>query len=99
MFAEKAHASKNMISFFKGYKSDPTQRKKINHWPKYKKSRTANGQVYSVQVQCDFGVLKLHHGISKARYLGMQRYKTRFMLTAIAYNIKSGGHIKAKMGS
>lgn len=44
-----------------------------------------------------FGILKQHYGIGKARYLGLARNQTRFMLTAMAYNIKRGAAIKAEM--
>ena len=41
-----------------------------------------------------FGVLKLHYGMAKARYLGIARNRTRFELMSIAYNIKRGFSIK-----
>jgi len=44
-----------------------------------------------------FGVLKQHYDIGKARYLGLQRNQTRFMLAAMAYNIKRGVAVQAQM--
>lgn len=44
-----------------------------------------------------FGVLKQHYGIGKARYLGLQRNQARFMLAAMAYNIKRGVAVQAGM--
>jgi transposase, IS5 family len=44
-----------------------------------------------------FGILKQHYGIGKARYLGLQRNQTRFMLTAMAYNIKRGVAVQTEM--
>ena len=41
-----------------------------------------------------FGVLKLHYGMAKARYLGIARNRTRFELMSVAYNIKRGFSIK-----
>jgi len=41
-----------------------------------------------------FGVLKLHYGMSKARYLGLNRNKARFGLMSLAYNIKRGAPIQ-----
>ena len=35
-----------------------------------------------------FGVLKLHYGMGRARYLGLARNHARFMLMAFAYNLK-----------
>ncbi len=37
-----------------------------------------------------FGVLKLHHGMTQARYLGKARDQMRFNLICMAYNIKRG---------
>jgi transposase, IS5 family len=44
-----------------------------------------------------FGILKQHYGIGKARYLGLQRNQARFMLAAVAYNIKRGVAVQAEM--
>jgi transposase, IS5 family len=37
-----------------------------------------------------FGILKQHYGMAKARYLGLDRNRTRFELMCIAYNMKRG---------
>ena len=37
-----------------------------------------------------FGVLKLHYGMGKARYMGLSRNRTRFELMCVAHNIKRG---------
>lgn len=37
-----------------------------------------------------FGQLKLHHGIGKARYLGVDRNKAHFYLIAMSHNLKLG---------
>jgi IS5 family transposase len=44
-----------------------------------------------------FGVLKQHYCLAKARYLGLKRNQTRFMLAAMAYNIKRGVTIETEM--
>ena len=41
-----------------------------------------------------FGVLKLHYGMAKARYLGLARNRTRFELMCVAHNIKRGVSIQ-----
>ena len=41
-----------------------------------------------------FGVLKLHYGIAKARYLGITSNRTRFQLMSVAHNIKRGRSIQ-----
>lgn len=48
-------------------------------------------------VERTFGVLKLHYGMSKARYLGLNRNKARFGLMSIAHNIKRGMSIQLAM--
>ncbi len=40
-----------------------------------------------------FGLLKLHHGLGKARYLGLARNKTRAQLIAMSHNLKTGMNI------
>ncbi len=37
-----------------------------------------------------FGVLKLHYGMAKARYMGLARNRIRFELMSVAHNIKRG---------
>jgi IS5 family transposase len=37
-----------------------------------------------------FGVLKLHYGMAKARYMGLSRNQTRFELMCVAHNMKRG---------
>ena len=37
-----------------------------------------------------FGTLKLHYGMSKARYLGLSRNRIRFGLMSLAHNLKRG---------
>ena len=44
-----------------------------------------------------FGLLKLHHGFSKARYMGLERNKCRAQLIAMSHNIKCGLSIYPKM--
>jgi IS5 family transposase len=41
-----------------------------------------------------FGVLKLHYGMAKARYIGLNRNRTRFELMCVAHNIKRGLSIR-----
>ena len=41
-----------------------------------------------------FGVLKLHYGMAKARYMGLSRNRTRFELMCVAHNIKRGPSIR-----
>ena len=41
-----------------------------------------------------FGILKLHYGMAKARYLGQVRNRARFGLLCLAYNMKRGVSIQ-----
>ncbi len=48
-------------------------------------------------VERTFGLLKLHHGLAKARYLGLERNKTRVQLIAMSHNLKTGMNIFKQM--
>lgn len=54
-----------------------------------KKRNRQNSETRSI-VERTFGVLKLHYGMGKARYLGLARNKARFGLMSLAHNIKRG---------
>jgi IS5 family transposase len=58
-----------------------------------------NRQCPSVRctVERVFGILKQHYRLAKARYLGLKRNQARFMLAAVAYNIKRGVAVQAGM--
>jgi len=44
-------------------------------------------------VERTFGLLKQHHGLGKARYLGLERNKARAQLIAMSHNLKTGMNI------
>jgi transposase, IS5 family len=44
-----------------------------------------------------FGVMKLHYGLGKARYLGLARNKTRVALICMAYNLKRGVNLQRQI--
>jgi IS5 family transposase len=100
LYADKAYASQkhNRLLQEKGIVNRILHKGKRNQGLT-DKQKDQNRQWSSIRstVERVFGVLKLHHGIRKARYLGLQRNRTRFMLTAMAYNIKRGVNIKAEM--
>ena len=48
-------------------------------------------------VERTFGLLKQHHGLAKARYLGLERNKTRVQLIAMSHNLKTGMNIFKQM--
>jgi IS5 family transposase len=50
-------------------------------------------------VERTFGLLKQHHGLAKARYLGLERNKIRAQLIAMSHNLKTGMNIFKQMRS
>ena len=63
-----------------------------------KQENRLNSSTRSI-VERVFGVLKLHYGMSKARYMGLDRNRTRFDLMCFAYNLKRGAAIQKSCGS
>jgi len=63
--------------------------------PLTQQQKQGNKQRSSIRyvVERTFGLLKLHHGLGKARYLGLQRNKTRAQLIAMSHNLKTGMNI------
>ena len=63
--------------------------------PLTKQQKQENKQRSSIRyiVERTFGLLKQHHGLGKARYLGLQRNKTRAQLIAMSHNLKTGMNI------
>ncbi|WP_201339660.1 transposase [Isorropodon fossajaponicum symbiont] len=55
-----------------------------------KQQKQQNKQHSSIRyiVERTFGLLKLHHGLGKVRYLGLERNKTRAQLIAMSHNLK-----------
>lgn len=100
LYADKAYASQKHDKLLteKGIDNRILHKGKKNR-PLSKEQKQQNKQWSSIRstVERVFGVLKLHHGIRKARYLGLERNKASFMLTAMAYNIKRGANIRAEM--
>lgn len=54
-----------------------------------KKNNRARSQTRTV-VERTFGVLKLHYGMAKARYMGIARNSARFAMMSMAHNMKRG---------
>ncbi len=50
-------------------------------------------------VERTFGLLKQHHGLGQARYLGLERNKSRAQLIAMTHNLKTGMNIFKQMRS
>jgi len=100
LYADKAYASDkhNKLLEARGIDNRILHKAKRNQ-PLCERQKDQNRSWSSIRstVERVFGILKQHYGIGKARYLGLKRNQTRFMLTAMAYNIKRGAAIHAEM--
>ncbi len=67
--------------------------------PLTKQQKQDNKQRSSIRyiVERTFGLLKLHHGLGKARYLGLERNKAKAQLIAMSHNLKTGMNIFKEM--
>jgi IS5 family transposase len=67
--------------------------------PLTQQQKQENKQCSSIRyiVERTFGLLKQHHGLGKARYLGLERNKTRAQLIAMSHNLKTGMNIFKRM--
>ena len=61
--------------------------------PEQKKKNERNSGTRCT-VERVFGVLKLHYGMSQARYLGLARNNISFGVMCLAYNLRRGANIK-----
>lgn len=91
VYADKAYTSQkhDILLKRKGVKNCILKRGYRNN-PLSKEDEQRNKLCSGVRqtVERVFGTLKLHYGLAKARYLGLQRNYVRFMFCAMAYNIK-----------
>ena len=100
MYADKAYASAEHDRLLaKRNTGNRILHKAKRNQPLSDRQKHQNRQWSSVRstVERVFGILKQHYGIAKARYLGLQRNQARFMLTAMAYNIKRGVAVQTEM--
>lgn len=61
--------------------------------PKQKQRNRGLSRIRCI-VERVFGVMKLHYGMGKARYLGLERNKMRMAIVCMAYNIKRGASVQ-----
>ncbi len=92
-FADSAYKSKKRDKFLKdnGITNRILNRAYRNK-PLTKEQKRSNRLASGTRsiVERVFGVLKLHHAMGNARYLGLARNKARFGLMCVAHNIKRG---------
>ena len=100
VYADKAYASTTHDKLLaKRNTGNRILHKARRNQPLSDRQKHQNRQWASVRstVERVFGILKQHYGIAKARYLGLKRNQARFMLAAMAYNIKRGVAVQAEM--
>ncbi len=100
VYADKAYASAEHDRLLaKRNTGNRILNKAKRNQPLSDRQKQQNRQWSSVRstVERVFGILKQHYGIAKARYLGLQRNQTQFMLAAMAYNIKRGVTVQSEM--
>jgi transposase, IS5 family len=100
VYADKAYASAEHDRLLaKRNTGNRILHKAKRNQPLSERQKHQNRQWASVRstVERVFGILKQHYGIAKARHLGLKRNHARFMLAAVAYNIKRGAAVQAEM--
>ncbi len=98
VYADSAYANKNNDEKL-GKENNKILHRAYRNKPLTKQQKQENKQRSSIRyiVEHTFGLLKLHHGLAKARYLGLERNKTRAQLIAMSHNLKTGMSIFKQM--
>ena len=100
VYADKAYDSERHRQLLEDYGvKNKIQRRATRGHPLTPAQVAANkryGMVRS-RVERVFAQLKLHHGVGKARYLGISRNQVRFALCAMAHNLKCARGILYEM--
>ncbi|KAF3982946.1 MAG: transposase [Methylococcales symbiont of Hymedesmia sp. n. MRB-2018] len=100
VYADSAYANKQNDKKL-GKQNNKILHRAYRNTPLTDKQKQDNKQRSSIRyiVERTFGLLKLHHGLTKARYLGIERNKTRAQLIAMSHNLKTGMNIFKQMRS
>ncbi len=98
VYADSAYANKNNNEKL-GKHNNKVLHRAYRNTPLTDQQKQENKQRSSIRyiVERTFGLLKLHHGLAKARYLGLERNKTRVQLIAMSHNLKTGINIFKQM--
>jgi IS5 family transposase len=100
VYADSAYANKLNDKKF-GKQNNKILHRAYRNKPLTKEQKQDNKQRSSIRyvVERTFGLLKQHHGLGKARYLGLERNKARVQLIAMSHNLKTGMNIFKRMRS
>ena len=100
VYADSAHTNKKNDKKF-GKQNNKILHRAYRNTPLIDQQKQDNKQRSSIcyVVERTFGLLKLHHGLGKARYLGLVRNKTRVQLITISHNLETGMNIFKQMKS
>ncbi len=98
VFADSAYANKKNDERL-GKHNNKILHRAYRNKPLTKQQKQDNKQRSSIRyiVERTFGLLKLHHGLGKARYLGLERNKAKAQLIAMSHNLKTGMNIFKEM--
>ena len=98
VYADSAYANKKNNEKI-GKQNNKVLYRAYRNKPLTKQQKQDNKQRSSIRyvVERTFGLLKLHHGFGKARYLGLARNKARAQLIAMSHNLKTGMNIFKEM--
>ena len=97
VYADSAYASEKHATWLKAHKVEiRIIRRAYKTKPLTTKDKQSNRLHSGTRciVERVFGVLKLHYDTAKARYMGLNRNRTRFELMCVAHNIKRGQSIR-----
>ena len=94
VYADSAYANKKNDEKL-GQQNNKVLHRDYRNTPLTDRQKQENKQRSSIRyiVECTFSLLKQHHGLAKARYLGLERNKTRAQLIAMSHNLKTGMNI------
>ena len=98
VYADSAYANKKNDKKL-GKQNNKVLHRAYRNTPLTSKQKQENKQHSSIRyiVERTFGLLKLHHDLGKARYLGLERNKTRAQLIVMSHNLKTGMNIFKQM--
>ena len=96
--ADSAYANKTNDTKL-GKQNNKVLHRAYRNKPLTKQQKQDNKQRSSIRsvVERTFGLLKLHHGLAKARYLDLERNKTRAQLIVMSHHLKTGMNIFKQM--